>query len=308
MSVETEAKFFDHTQITPETPTTEDSQKEAVKEEKKEPDPLQSEEGTEKKEGDEGDEGDENKPWKAKKANATPAWAKKRFREYSQKVHELQRQNEELLAKIQPAAKPEEKQELKRESFETEAEYLEAKLEEKLQEKLSELDKQRQAEYEVRARHQQLMQADRENAMRASVDLPDYQEVIASGDPDIRLPQSVIQHLTISPAGPYVKYRIAQDEALAEALKDADRLPAQQREATKHAIVAQVHDEVLEYLIQKQGAAQPANAGQAAPPVQQMAQRALLPKAPPAVKKSTKIDRNSLSGDEYVRARNEGRI
>lgn len=309
--------FFDHTQQ-PADPIPKQKE-EVVEKTEATPSEQEKEEAEKPVEGEngEGEEGDEesDKPWKAKKSGKeTPAWAKKRFKEYSTQVQELRRQNEQLMQMIgKPASEQDSTPKtLKKEDFESEEAFLEAKVEAKLQEKLTAYEEQQRQHQQAMQRQHQLQMAEQRNTQAALTDLPDYQQVIETGDPEIRLPQAVLQHLSVSPAGPYVKYRIASDDALADAIKAADRLPQGQREAQKQAIIAQVHDSILDYLAQKNnGAGAPAVAPQAptqAPPLAQTQYRPAPPKAPPKQKNKPALDRNSLSGDEYVRARNEGRI
>ena len=145
----------------------------------------------------------------------------------------------------------------------------------------------------------ELRTADERNITAALVDLPDYHDAISNADPDIRLPRNVVTHLAKSPAGPYVKYRIATDDELADALKTAS--PQQ-----KIAIISELHDNVLDVLVARskptdQSANSPVVSKPSTPSVQQ--RKAPPQKAPPVVKKGTTKNLLGLDGDDYVKAR-----
>lgn len=260
-------------------------------------------------EGTEEPETEENKPWKAEKSE-TPVWARKRFKEYSSTVRTLKEENQkladtvkEVLAAIKPGPKT-----LKEEDFETPAKFKEWEQEQiaqKVQTSVEAQLKERMAhEQEIRQREI----AEARNVESAKADLPDYDEVISMGDPDIRLPVSVAKHLSISPAGPYVKYRLANDDALAERIKSST--PQEKIE-----LISELHDSVLDYLIQKRqvGSTQPGDENPP-PPVQAAPAPGVRtstpprkgppapPKAPPSVRsKGEHKDLLSLSGDDFAR-------
>lgn len=254
-------------------------------------------------EGEEtGEETEEHKPWKSKNKAETPAWAQKRFKEYSSTVRELKDQNTQLMDTVKQFLnqnKPN-KAELTRADFPDDESYFDYKAEQKVQAKLSEYETRVQEQAKQEAELQRVRTADAQNVQNAKVDLPDYDEVIQNGDPDVRLPRNVIDHLAISPAGAYVKYRIAQDESITQQLKQAT--PQE-----KVQIVSELHDSILDYLIKRN--AQPATATQEtsvqtkANPVAPV--KKAPPKPPTKVKSGTQRDIMSLSGDAYARARNE---
>lgn len=262
--------------------------------------------------GSEDPQTEEDKPWKAENSE-TPGWARKRFREYSSTVRALKEQNQqlmgtvkEILGTIKPGAKemkegdfnsPEEFREWERANM---AQKIKSEVQQELQEKLS-----KEQEF------QQKQSVESRNVQAAKQDLPDYDEAISMGDPEIRLPVSVADHLSISPAGPYVKYRLATDDGLADRIKKA-------KPEEKIALISELHDNVLDYLIKKSGGAEAQVAPEtplASTEVQPVGVRTSTPprkgppappKAPPSVRgKGDHRDIMSLSGDEYARARRE---
>ena len=246
-----------------------------------------------------------SEPWKAKKTNDTPAWAKQRFKEYSGTVRELKEANAQLMGQVKQilsAYKPEEKK-LSIEDFPDVESYhehmAELKTNEKVGQAMTELEKRRQSENEVT----QLRNADAYNVQQAKTDLPDYEEAIENADPDIRLPIEVVKHLHVSPAGPYVRYILATDEEFANAVKGAT---PQQR----LALISQKHDEILDTLasrVQNKGPKEDVPQKNEAN-VSPTARRQAPPAAPPKVKGSASIRNiSSLSGDDYIKARNEQR-
>ena len=252
-------------------------------------------------ENSEGNPEQEHKPWQSQK-NETPVWARKRFKEYSTTVRELKDQNSQLMETVKQVLgqiKPNGSK-LKEEDFPDRETYINHLADQRTSEKLTQYDSQRKQEDAQREEFRTLQEADARNVAAASADLPDYHEAIQHGDSDIRLPIAVAKHLSMSPAGPYVKYRIATDDSLAEALKTAT--PEQ-----KVKLISDLHDSVLDVLIErsKKTGAAPAQQGQRAPSAP--GNKKAPPKAPPVVKGKGKTDLLSLSGDEYVRARNEAR-
>lgn len=249
-------------------------------------------------------ETEEHKPWKAEKKAETPAWARKRFREYSTTVRDLKQQNVQLMESVkqmlnqsQPKAA-----ELTRADFPDDDSYIDHKAEQKVQAEMEKYQKSNQENAQAQARAQQVQQAEDSYVNSALTDIPDYHEAIQNGDPDVSVPVKVLDHLRISPAGPYVKYKIATDEALSERLKVST--PAQ-----KIAIITEIHDGTLEYLTKRnnQGGQPVAPAAQAATPqaVPAAAPRKPAPRGPKAPRGTTSSTNiNSLSGDAYVRARN----
>ena len=246
-----------------------------------------------------------SEPWKAKKTNETPAWAKQRFKEYSGTVRELKEANAQLMGQVKQilsAYKPEEKK-LSIEDFPDVESYhehmAELKTNEKVGKAMTELERRRESENEVN----QLRQADAYNVQQAKSDLPDYEDAIENADPDIRLSVEVVKHLHVSPAGPYVRYILATDEEFANAVKGAT---PQQR----LALISQKHDEILDTLasrFQNKGPKEDVTQ-KTETNVPQSARRQAPPAAPPKVKGSASIrNLSSLSGDDYIKARNEQR-
>ena len=243
---------------------------------------------------------DNSKPWQSKK-NETPGWARKRFKEYSSTVRELKDQNSQLMETVKQVLgqiKPNGGK-LTKEDFPDEDSYLDWKAEQKANEQLSKYDEARTAREKQEQEYRTLQEADKRNVDNALTDMPDYYEAIQNGDPDIRLPANVAKHLSVSPAGPYVKYRIATDDDLSEALKYAS--PQE-----KIKIISDLHDSVLDILIKRN-----ATVGEVAPKEQprtpSVQRKAPPPKAPPQVKGKGTADLLSLSGDDYVKARNEAK-
>lgn len=245
----------------------------------------------------------ENKPWEGSKQE-TPAWARKRFKEYSTSVRDLKEQNMQLMETVKQVLQQHTpaNQKLTRADFTSEDEYIDYKAELKAQEQLSKYDESRKIQEKEQVERARLQQAEYSNVRNALTDLPDYDEVIQNGDPDIRLPVNVINHLSISPAGPYVKYRLASDEVLSEQLKQAT--PQQ-----KTQIISEIHDSVLDFLIARSKSGDTntsmTSTAPSKPAVHTATKRTAPPKAPPKLKSGSNRDLMSLSGDEYVRARNE---
>ncbi len=246
---------------------------------------------------------EDNKPWKKGKQE-TPSWARKRFKSYSQTVNELKEQNQQLMETVKEVLnqnKPKTK-ELTKADFPDEDSYLDYRVEQKTQAQLDKYADDRKANKEQEVEQQKYTEADQRNITNAQSDLPDYNEVIQQGDPDIALPQNVIQHLSMSPAGPYVKYKIASDEDLSESLKRAN--PQE-----KLRIVSELHDGILDHLVKRgntpQAKTEPEPTPQQAAPTATAPKPRPKPKAPPKVKSGKTRDIMSLSGDDYARARNK---
>jgi hypothetical protein len=246
---------------------------------------------------------DPNKPWLGKKSE-TPGWAKKRFKEYSTTVSELKSANSQLMEQMREVLgqlKPDVKK-LKEADFPDKEAYDDWREEQRVAKIKDELRKE-QSEQNTQLEEQRKMQdADRQNVDRARADLTDYEEVISQGDPDIRLPHDVIRHLNISPAGPYVKYRLASDDELAEQIKSSS--PQE-----KLRLITELHDSVLEQLIQRQKAdtnvqppAQNSAPDYTQPRTPSVQRKLPPPKAPPVVKgKGNEKSTASMTGDEYAR-------
>ena len=246
---------------------------------------------------------EDNKPWKGKKSD-TPSWAKKRFKEYSTTVRELKDQNHELMQSVRDILaqnKPQSK-ELTLDDFPDSDAYMEHRAKEITDAKLAEYDQHRQAQEQQASQLQQIQALDAQNVEKAREDLPDYEEAIQSGDPDIRVPANVMRHLAMSPAGPYVKYRLATDDQFADQVKSAT--PEQRVQ-----LISEVHDSVLDYLIKRNGEGTPSEADatvEAKPAVPAAPTKKTPPKAPPTkVRGKSTVNINELTGDAYVRARNE---
>lgn len=253
-------------------------------------------------------ETEKRKPWEAKKSE-TPVWAKKRFREYSSTVRELKDQNKQLMDQMKTyLGQQEPERELTHEDFENPDEYINYKTEQNVKAQMAAYRKEMDDKAANEASNFKHKQLETEVINNALQDLPDYQEQIQNGDPDITLPKTVLSHLATSPAGPYVKYLIATDDELSEELKYATT--AEQ----KRQIIAVKHDEILDELIARGNKSQPtqevqsgesANVPNPVVPTTKRKQIKKLPKAPPRVKGGGVRDISSLSGDEYARARNE---
>lgn len=249
------------------------------------------------------EESTENKPWLGKKSE-TPGWAKKRFKEYSSTVSELKTANAQLMEQMKEVLghlKPDASK-LKEADFPDKEAFDNWKDEQKTQKIKDDLRKELSEKETQIEEQRKLHEADRQNVERAKADLTDYDEAIQHGDPDIRLPMDVLKHLNISPAGPYVKYRLATDDELAEQIKGSD--PQE-----KMRLIAELHDSILESLIQRQKSAASAQApaaetvsNQMQPRTPSVQRKAPPPKAPPAVKgNGSNKNPLSMTGDEYAR-------
>lgn len=247
------------------------------------------------------DENKDSKPWEPKKSE-TPGWARKRFKEYSTTVRELKEQNAQLMESMKQVLgqfKPTEKK-LTKEDYPDEESFVEWNAEQKANEQLRKYDEDRTAREQQQDELRKMHEADTQNVQNALKDIPDYHEAIQNGDPEVRLPIDVVKHLAVSPAGPYVKYRIATDDSLSETLKGSSPVE-------KMKIISELHDSVLDILI-----ARSKNENQQAdvtdkPRTPSVQRKAPPPKAPPQVKGKGAKDLLSLSGDDYVKARNEMR-
>lgn len=246
--------------------------------------------------------GEGEKPWVSKHKGTTPEWARKRFKEHSITVRELKEQNLKLMETvkaIQQGSKPTERV-LSREDFPDEDAYIDYKVEQKNKAMWTEQQSAMKKQQEEQVRRNQVMQAEQQNVTHALQDLPDYHEQLQHADPDISIPVNVINHLQVSPAGPYVKYRIATDEQLSEQIKYAT--PQEQV-----AIISELHDKVLDHLIARQQPTQSQSTtnvgGQSV--TRPSFGKPNITKAPPKINKGVKRDIMTLSGDEYVRERNK---
>lgn len=248
-----------------------------------------------------------SEPWKSK-SNETPKWARQRFKEYSGTVRELKEQNAQLMDQVKQilsAYKPDDKK-VTIEDFPSAEAYHEYMAEKKATEKVTQATQQMEQRRHAEAEVEKLRQADARNVQNAMVDLPDYEEAMENADPDIRLPVDVVKHLHVSPAGPYVRYLLATDDEFANAIKVST---PQQR----IALIAQKHDEILDTLasrVQNKGpkeeSVQSSNVHVA--PTTTAPRRQAPPVAPPKVKGSASTrNLHSLSGDDYIKARNEQR-
>ncbi len=241
---------------------------------------------------------EEHKPWKAEKKAETPAWARKRFKQYSTQTRELKTANEAMqneLNELKSQSKSN-NAELTRADFPDDEAYNDHRVERKFQTMKDEYEKSNQEKYKIEAETQRQYDVDQQNIDSARADLPDYDEAMQNGDPEVRLSTDVIKHLANSKAGPYVRHRIAVDEGFSEALKAAS--PQEQ-----YKLVAELHDGVLDYLEKRTPTQAPTTPQQTAAPT--APKKPAPPKAPPKQKTGTKRDMLSLSGDEYIRARNE---
>lgn len=264
------------------------------------------EEGTGDQDGEPSEEPEEeHKPWKTKSKKETPAWAKARFKKLTSQVRGKDQKIEELTKRLDSyeSTLPKPKQKTLAD-FKTEQEYLDHRSKEIAKGLLSEYSKNQEAEKAHFEKQREIQKVSNSHIQNAITDIPDYHEVVMGGDPDLILEGSVLHHLNTSPAGPYVKYRIASDEDLSEAIKHGN--PDDQ-----YRLIAQVHDEIYAHLNARatnppQGSASPKTeinqGGNPNPPTQPVKPR---PKAPPKVKNTGGVDIMSLKGDEYVRARNK---
>lgn len=256
--------------------------------------------------GDEDVSDEEHKPWKSKTKGETPKWAKERFKEYSTTVRDLKDQNMQLMETVKQILNSNKPtvEKLTKADFPDEDAYLDHLAEEKVKAKLTEYQQSNQEQERKRAEAESINRITQQHILNAQADLPDYMETVQSGDPDVTLPNNVIDHLNVSPAGAYVKYRIAQDEALSNSIKYAS--PQE-----KIRIVAELHDGILDYLINRNNnapASTPAAQSQVTTPTAAPTApntRKAPPKAPPKQKSGSRRDISTLSGDDYVRARNE---
>jgi hypothetical protein len=261
----------------------------------------QSKEGDQSKEDQEPKE--EKKPWQAKKKDETPEWARVRFKEYSTTVRELKALNQELLKHLANGLqKPTEgAPQFKEEDFPSKEDFTRTVAREEV---VAVAREQARVAEEVKV----LAEIERNNTELAKEDLPDYEQVIknAMADPsfkDVRLPVDVLTHLSKSPAGVYVKYRIATDPDFAEALKDANL-------EQKKDLIANLHDEILDDLIKRRAPKPSVEQGSRTTQVPQQPNtpqvpKAIPPKAPPKAQGSSSRDILSLSGDDYIRERNK---
>lgn len=310
--VEPTADIYDYLDVQ-ETPVVEEPKEEVVEDKnddddvKEETEATPSDDEVKEDEGQDKPDEDEHKPWKADKKSETPAWARKRFKEYSTTVRDLKQQNIELMETVKQILnqnKPQDSQ-LTKADFADEDAYLDYRAEQIAKQQLAEYEKTNKENAEAEAQRTELRTAEQKNIEKAATDLPDYNEVIMNGDPEVTLPQNVLSHLAMSPAGPYTKYRIAADEALSDSIKNAT--PQE-----KIRIVSELHDSILDVLIKRGNIEQtaPAPVEEPAQPVRTPAaptapKKKSPPKAPPKVKSGTVRDMMSLDGDAYVRARNE---
>lgn len=244
----------------------------------------------------------EKEPWKVEKKQ-TPDWAKKRFREYSQTVRELRAQNDELSKSIRDlidSQKQPEKKDLKRDDYQDDESFLRdvaSKEAERISnQKLQEIDDRNKRLNEI----EKINSIESQNVLNAKTDLPDYDDVVSSGDPDVTLPLDIVRHLAVSPAGAYVKYRLAQDEELCDAIKQA------KTKKEKYDIISSIHDQILDKLIERSRKTESKTANVAEEKIQERTKP--NHSAPPKVRGSATITNlMSLSGDDYIRARNEQR-
>ena len=251
-----------------------------------------------------------NKPWESKDAKEekghTPRWARERLREMSGSNRELKGHVEHLTQTVQNLLKqvaPQTK-DLKEEDFPTKADYIKHVASQAAQETVSVAEQARAKTNEAAKERETLDRADAANVKAALQYAPDYHDAIAEGDPELTMPTTVIKHLSLSPAGPLTRYRIAKDVALSEELKGMTP-------QAKIARVSQVHDEILDWMI-KQGSqgnqatqqGQPAAASKA---TTQAPRKAAPQAAPPRAKggNSGSVNPLSMSGDDFVRHFND---
>lgn len=255
---------------------------------------------------------DENKdkPWKTRTdKEQTPKWARERFREYSAKVREKDQRIEQLTRNVEDilkAFKPKASDEINPSDFTTQADFTAAVAKKEAKNIVSSEMEAHNAKMEAQKEHEHLESSHEKNIQASLVDLPDYHEVISAGDPDITLPTNVIKHLKVSPAGPYVEYRIASDDELANALKQA------QSPQEKYQIISQVHDEILAALGKRLETSK--NSTPEVTPQQRTSQaqspavrKAIPPPAAPPKSRGmvSNHDITNMSTDDYIKARNE---
>ena len=278
-------QFYDHVQVAADAKRAKEKAAEPVKEDKVE------------------------EPWKTRTdKEQTPKWARERFREYSAKVREKDERIEQLTRNVEDilkAFKPKVSEELNPSDFATQAEYAAAIAKKEAKNLVSTELEAHNARQEAQRESEHLEASHARNIQAALVDIPDYYEATANGDPDITLPVNVIRHLKVSPAGPYTEYRIATDDELGAALKAATS-PQQ-----KYAIISQVHDEILAALGKRTDASKvstPAQTPQQSVQAQSPAVRKAIPPhaAPPKTRGMvSNVDITNMSTDDYIRARNE---
>ena len=250
-----------------------------------------------------------DEPWKTRTdKEQTPKWARERFREYSSKVREKDARIEQLTRNVEDilkAFKPKVNEELNPTDYATQAEYTQAVAKKEAKSIISTELEAHNAKQEAQKESEHLEVSHERNVQAALADIPDYHEAVANGDPDITLPVNVIKHLKVSPAGPYVEYRIATDDELGSALKQATT------SQEKYAIISQVHDEILAALGKRLDASK-VSTPEATPQRASQAQSPVTRKAPPppvAPPKSRGMVSNkdilSASTDDYIKMRNE---
>lgn len=260
----------------------------------------------------EGEEKD-HKPWLSKKSERPPVWAQERFREFTTNIKTLKQElAEERERNKQFKTHESSEPELKESDFPDKNAYDRAIVKQDILKEIRQEQEQKEKASQERAKveqyNKQLEEADRLNIEKAKADLeiegqPTYEEAMKNAVP-IELDSDIVDHLSISPAGAYVKYRLATDIELAYQVKNAQ--PQEQKR-----IIAQLHDSILDVLEARKN--QPP-ATPVAPVVAQtnasVKQPARpLPKAPPKLRGSSTPNAGIRNlGDDYARARNSGQI
>lgn len=257
----------------------------------------------------------ENKPWMNKERKQTPKWAIDRFKQQSTTIQELKKQNAEFMAAMKELGvgqEPGTPEVYKRTDFPDDDSYEAYKdelLESKFNAKIQAYEAQRNTQDTQRAEQARLQSIEQTNVEKAkATHLTDYDEVMhdmseeiaANPDLDVRLPIDLLNKISQSELGPFIKYGIASN---AGGIRD------QLISASESDKVQIVNKLANDYAKSLQGQAAPAVPQAQATTVVQAAPRTPArkapPKAPPAVKPGKEVNISSLTGDEYVRARNK---
>lgn len=253
-----------------------DSSKDTPPKETKEPEVKDSEASTPKEEtGDnpeetkEGVPGEENTdkdetPWG--KSGKVPKGISERFRKLTERDRQKDARIRDLEATVKKfldtGAKDSKEPTLQDflEAGKSENDFINYLVEQRMNARTQVDEQKRKQEEHIKRAQTELQEKWSKAIEKSKLDLPDYDEVIASAD--VVLPTNTMRFITESDIGPYISYTIASDEGL------QTKIDNMQDPASKHAVVIEVEKTVRAWLANrdKKSSVQP-NAGNGKPKV-----------------------------------------
>jgi hypothetical protein len=255
-------------------------------------------------------QGQQNAPWEVpeeKQKGQTPLWARQRFHELTTRAKGAEERAislEKRLEAFEKGLNPD-NGEIKLEKFRKEdgspdiEAFTKALTQSATEKARKEWEENFKKNQEAERTASQIREIEEKNYATTKAQIPGLDDALNAIDPSLELEQSALDHLRKSPVGYKTLYRIGVDEELQKQI-----IGMGVKERT--AVIAQIHDSILEYEIaQQQQQGQAPNKPIEAQPVAQPPRKP-IPAPPPKQRGSGEHGNPSLSmsGDEWIKAKN----